>query len=56
MLDTSGKVLKYMSKRINYTDAPADVELSLDDPIIIKDFLPPPSELIRKTKKRENYY
>lgn len=42
-----------MSKTINYTNAPADVELSLDDPIIIKDLLPPPSELIRKTKKEK---
>ncbi len=42
-----------MSRTINYTDAPADVELSLDDPIIVKDLLPPPSELIRKTKKEK---
>jgi uncharacterized protein (DUF4415 family) len=42
-----------MNNAINYTDAPADVELSLTDPIIVKDFLPSPSELIRKTKKEK---
>lgn len=42
-----------MNNAINYTDAPADVELSLADPIIVKDFLPSPSELIRKTKKEK---
>ena len=42
-----------MKEPINYTDAPTDVDLSLDDPIIVKDFLPSPSELIRKTKKEK---
>ena len=42
-----------MSNTINYTDAPLDVVPSLADPIIVKDLLPPPSELIRKTKKEK---
>jgi predicted DNA binding CopG/RHH family protein len=42
-----------MSNTINYTDAPADVEQSLDDATIVSDFLPSPNELVRRTKKEK---
>lgn len=37
-----------MKKKIKYTDAPADVDL--DNARIIKDFLPPPDQLVFKEK------
>jgi predicted DNA binding CopG/RHH family protein len=42
-----------MSNPTNYTDAPAEIERSLGDAAIIGDFLPAPSELIRKTEKEK---
>jgi len=42
-----------MSKAINYTDAPADVEQFLDKAIVMDDFLPSPAELVRKTEKEK---
>ena len=42
-----------MRNTINYTDAPADVEQSLDDATIVSDFLPSPNELVRRTKKEK---
>lgn len=51
--DIGGKEEKYMNSTNKYTDAPLDVELSLDHPIFVKDFLPSPSELVRKTKKEK---
>ncbi len=42
-----------MSSSTNYTDAPADVKLSLDNAITIGDFLPPPEKLVRKVKKEK---
>ena len=42
-----------MSSTINYTDAPADVEQSLEDAIAVEDFLPSPAELVRKTEKEK---
>ena len=37
--------------RVNYTDAPDDIRVSLVDPVFVKDFLPSPEELVLKTKK-----
>lgn len=42
-----------MQRRINYTDAPEDIELSLDNAIVIEDFLPSPGELTRKVEKEK---
>lgn len=42
-----------MSSSVNYTDAPADIEQSLEEAIAISDFLPSPDELIRKTEKEK---
>lgn len=42
-----------MSNNINYTDAPADIELALDDATIIGDLLPSPEKLVRKTEKEK---
>lgn len=42
-----------MKARINYTDAPFDIEQSLDEMVIIDDILPLPSELVRKTEKKK---
>ena len=35
-----------MKRKIVYTNAPPDIEESLDRAVIIENFLPPPSELI----------
>ncbi len=40
-----------MINTTNYTDAPADVEQSLEDATMVNDFLPSPAELNRKLKK-----
>ena len=48
-----GKERKYMSSTTNYTDAPEDIEQSLDKAIVISDFLPSPAELVRKTEKEK---
>lgn len=40
--------MKHIIKKIKYTDAPKDVEATLNNPTIIKDFLPPPEQLIKK--------
>ncbi|HEX8226604.1 MAG TPA: BrnA antitoxin family protein [Candidatus Saccharimonadales bacterium] len=42
-----------MTKTIKYTDAPEDIEHALDGAHIVKDLLPSPSELIRKTEKEK---
>lgn len=42
-----------MSSRANYTDAPADIEQSLGDAVVVDDFLPSPAELVRKTEKEK---
>ncbi len=41
-----------MSK-VNYADAPADVERSLENAVAVDDFLPSPAELVRKTEKEK---
>ncbi len=42
-----------MNNRINYTNAPADIEESLDNATVINDFLPSPAELVRKAEKEK---
>ena len=37
-----------MKKKIIYTDPPPEIAESLDRAVTIENFLPPPSELIRK--------
>ena len=53
MRDIGGKERKYMSNKTKYTNAPADVEQSLDNAITIDDFLPSPEKLVRKTEKEK---
>lgn len=53
MPGTGGKERKYMSDKINYTDAPAEIERALDSATSMEDFLPSPSELIRKSEKEK---
>lgn len=42
-----------MSSTINYVDAPADVEESLDSATVVSDFLPSPSELVSRVEKEK---
>lgn len=42
-----------MNKIINYTNAPEDVEESLNNAIIVSDFLPSPAELMIKGEKEK---
>lgn len=49
--DIGGKGREYMSGTINYSDAPEDIEESLDRAVIIDDFLPAPEQLFRKVEK-----
>ena len=42
-----------MSKIINYTDAPADIDQALDNATIVTDFLPSPEELTSKDEKEK---
>lgn len=42
-----------MTSRINYTDAPADIELALNNATITSDLLPSPAELVRKVEKEK---
>ncbi len=53
MPDIGGKERRYMSNTVNYTDAPSDIEQSLEEAIVISDFLPSPDELVRKTEKEK---
>jgi predicted DNA binding CopG/RHH family protein len=53
VLDIGGKERKYMSNTINYTDAPEEIEQSLDNATIISDFLPSPTELVRSVEKEK---
>ena len=43
-----GKEKSFMKKRIKYTDEPSDVDL--DAALAVKDFLPPPDQLVFKEK------
>ncbi len=42
-----------MSNKTNYIDAPADVERSLENALVVDDFLPSPAELVRKVAKEK---
>ena len=42
-----------MSSTVSYTNAPADVERSLEDAVVADDFLPSPAELVRKREKEK---
>jgi len=47
---------KYMKKKIIYTDPPPEIAESLDRAVIIENFLPPPSELVRKVTPQNSAY
>lgn len=42
-----------MSSTTNYTDAPTDIEQSLERAVAMDDFLPSPAELVRKIEKEK---
>ncbi len=42
-----------MSNKTNYTDAPAGVEQSLENAVVVSDLLPSPSQLVRKVEKEK---
>ena len=42
-----------MTNTVKYTDAPAGVSQALDEAVVTKDLLPPPSELVRKVEKEK---
>jgi predicted DNA binding CopG/RHH family protein len=42
-----------MSKIVKYTDAPTDIEQSLDGSVVVADFLPSPDRLVRKAEKEK---
>ena len=44
---------KYMKKKIIYTDPPPEIAESLARAVTIENFLPPPSELVRKVSSQE---
>jgi predicted DNA binding CopG/RHH family protein len=48
VLDIGGKEKSYMKKQIIYVDPPSDVDI--DTARAIKDFLPPPEQLVFKEK------
>jgi predicted DNA binding CopG/RHH family protein len=49
--DIGGKERKNMSKEIIYTDAPEQISQDLINGEVIRDFLPPPDQLVRKEPK-----
>jgi predicted DNA binding CopG/RHH family protein len=51
--DIGGRERKYMGSTIKYTDAPQDVEDSLENAIIVTDFLPSPAQLVSKGEKEK---
>lgn len=40
-----------MTNKVNYTDAPEEIERSLESAVAVDDFLPTPDKLVRKTEK-----
>lgn len=42
-----------MTDKNKYTDAPAEIEKALESAESMEDFLPSPSELVRKTEKEK---
>jgi uncharacterized protein (DUF4415 family) len=51
--DIGGKERKFMTNKVNYTSAPADVERSLDRATVASDLLPSPEELVRRSGKEK---
>jgi len=52
-LDIGEKGRRYMTKAVNYTDAPTEIARALESATSMEDFLPSPSELVRKTEKEK---
>lgn len=42
-----------MTRKVNYTDVPAEIDYALDSAVAFEDFLPPPSELVRKVEREK---
>jgi len=42
-----------MTDKINYTDAPAEIERALESATEAEDFLPSPDQLVRKAEKEK---
>ena len=42
-----------MTDKVKYTDAPSDIDYSLDNAITVNELLPAPSELVRKSEKEK---
>jgi hypothetical protein len=42
-----------MTSKVNYTDAPVDIERFLEGATVIDDFLPSPDELVRKVEREK---
>ncbi len=42
-----------MMNNIRYTEVPADIDAALDSATVVADFLPSPSELVRKSEKEK---
>ncbi|MEX0934259.1 MAG: BrnA antitoxin family protein [Candidatus Saccharimonadales bacterium] len=42
-----------MSNTTNYTNAPTEIDQSMEDATIVSDFLPSPAELTRKVEKEK---
>ena len=40
-----------MKSRTNYEDAPREIQEALESSVVVEDFLPPPSQLVRKQRK-----
>ena len=51
--DIGGKERNYMINKINYTDAPEEIEQALENAATMSDFLPSPDKLIRKSEKEK---
>ena len=43
-----------MKRKIIYTDAPPEIEEALDRSVTVRDYLPPPSELILKVARKQD--
>ena len=41
------------TRKLDYTDAPEEIEQALDNATVIADFLPSPKQLVRKTAKEK---
>lgn len=53
MLAIGERERKYMSKLINYTDAPGDIDEALKNATVVSDFLPSPTELVSRGEKEK---